>query len=307
METESPSLYALSKDKPYVLPEPELLWPEGLPGVDGLPDPVVVERGQTVYNQGMSRIFRPQLIPFLPPEENRTGHAVVVCPGGGYVGNAFDKEGIEVARMLNQNGIAAFVLFYRDAASPSGEKGVWPEGPLSDALRAIRMVRKRVVSCGFSPDKIGIMGFSSGGHLALTASTLYDSVKEEDPEWAAISARPDFTVAIYPVCSFISEKQHRGSVLRLLGGEATMEQLLRFSPERNVTPQTPPAFLLHGQSDSGVPCENTLFYFQALLAQKVSAELHIFPNIGHGFGMMLHDTTSDYWENLLVNWIRHLS
>ena len=303
----TPSLYALSLDKPHALPEPEFLWPEGLPGVDGLPAPLTLERGETVYNLSVFQIFRPQMYTFLPPEEKRTGQAVIVCPGGGYAGNAFDKEGVEVARMLNQNGIAAFVLNYRDAASPTGEKGIWPEGPLSDALRAIRMVRKRAASCGISPDKIGIMGFSSGGHLALTASTLYDSVKEENPEWAAISARPDFTVAIYPVCSFISEKQHRGSVLRLLGGEPSMEQLLRFSPERNVTSQTPPAFLLHAQDDPGVPCENSLLYFQALLAQKVPAELHIFPNGGHGFGMMLHGSTTDYWEHLLVNWIQHLS
>ena len=297
------SPYALKKGAEDTLPKPELLWPEGLPGIPAdTPSNRWVNRSETHLDRGCSIIFRPELYAFLPEKEKRNGQAIIVCPGGGYTGTAFDKEGCDVARLLNANGICAFVLNYRDAAGPDGSFGFWPEGPLSDALRAIRTVRRRAETLGINPGKIGIMGFSSGGHLALTASTLYADVKEDDPEWAAVSARPDMTVAIYPVCSFISEKQHRGSVLRLLG-TAGIDQLIRFSPERNVTSETPPAFLLHAADDAAVPVDNSIFYFQALRAKGIDAECHIFQNGGHGFGMNRHGMTKDGWETLLISWL----
>ena len=299
------SKYALPTSKPYVLPTPVYLWPNGL-GLDDVPEQQWTNRDENFYNHWVDKIFKPALYPFIAEEEKRTGQAVVVCPGGGYAGTAFDKEGVEIARLLNENGISAFVLNYRDAAAPSGDFGIWPEGPLSDALRSIRYVRRNAESFGIDGNKIGIMGFSSGGHVALTASTLYGSYEEKDAEWAAIDARPDFTIAIYPVCSFISEKQHRGSVLRLLGGFPTMETLLRFSPERNVNENTPQAFLVHTLEDSGVPYQNSLLYFQALADRKIPVEMHLFPHGQHGYGMLKFGNTTDGWENLLVNWLKHL-
>ena len=301
------SKYALKLGDPSFFPERRYIWPEGVPGAEkaSKAPEEVLSRSDVYYHRNIFHITKPAIFPFLAPQETATGRAVLVCPGGGYLHSSIDHEGFELARYFNAMGISAFVLNYRDPAADD-KMGVFPEGPLSDALRAMRLIRASAKEYRINPNDLGIMGFSSGGHLCCTASTLYDTLADPDPKLNQISARPDFSIPIYPVVTFLQDFQHRGSVLRLLGGESTMAQLIRFSLERQVTSKTPPTFLVHAEDDSVVPCFNSIAYYQALVRAGVSAELHVFPKGGHGYGMRTLDETIDIWPILLKNWLKHL-
>jgi acetyl esterase/lipase len=250
-------------------------------------------------------VRKPDLAVFLPSKKNATGQAVVVCPGGGYRVLAYDWEGSDIARWLNSKGIAAFVLKYR---LPGSKSNIIPHlSPLMDAQRAMRLVRSNAGKWNVDPGKIGIMGFSAGGHLASTLSTHFDpgNPSSSDPV-ERVSCRPDFSVLVYPVISFTGECAHSGSRSALLG-EAPDEELVRYySNELQVTGQTPPAILIHSNDDTGVPVENSILYFEALRANQVPAELHIYPYGGHGYSLAIGKGHLATWPDRVIDWIRYL-
>ncbi len=243
----------------------------------------------------VSKVVTPTLTAFLPSKPN--GTAVIICPGGGYSILAFDKEGTLVAKRFNEIGITAFVLKYRLPSDLIMEDKSM--GPLQDALQAIYLIRKNASVWNVDPAKIGIMGFSAGGHLAASLSVHYNDLKIQNQE--NMSLRPDFSVLIYPVINFGSFA-HKGSVTRLLGETPSEAQIKYFSSELNINAQTPPTFLVHANNDTTVPVKNSLAYDEALAKNKVNAEMHIYQAGGHGFGMY-NKTTKDDWFESLKNWM----
>ncbi|MEZ4686425.1 MAG: alpha/beta hydrolase [Bacteroidia bacterium] len=226
----------------------------------------------------------PTLTAWLPEHPN--GQAVVVCPGGGYSGVSITKEGIQVAKSLLEDSITVFVLKYR---TPQDKFQVNKSiAPLQDAQQAIRHVRSNAATYKLDPSRIGIMGFSAGGHLAATAATQFQRMADSHVT-DSTSVRPDFVVLIYPVISMTDSLTHQGSQHNLLGKEASDIEKLAFSAENNVSAQSPPAFLVHAADDGAVPVGNSLAYYQACLEQSVEAEMHLYPKGGHGFGMNNRD------------------
>lgn len=263
-------------------PPIELLWPEGAPGAVGSED-----------------ADRPALFLYLPPEDRATGAAVVVCPGGGYRTLAMDHEGDQIGRWLNSFGVAAFVLRYRHA--PRYRQ----PAPLEDAQRAIRTVRARAREWRVSPDRIGIWGFSAGGHLASTAATKFDDGNSaaSDPI-DRLSSRPDFLILCYPVITFSAEQAHRGSMRNLLGDNPDPKLIESYSSEKQVTSRTPPTFLFHTNEDKGVPAENSVLFYLALRRAGVPAEMHIFERGPHGVGLAPLDLALSAWPARLADWLR---
>jgi acetyl esterase/lipase len=241
---------------------------------------------------------RPTLTAYLPGRD-AVPTGIIVCPGGGYGALADNHEGRQVANWLNSMGIAAFVLKYR--LGPRYHHPV----ELGDAQRAIRLVRANAKEYGLSPDRIGIMGFSAGGHLVSSAGTHFDAGKPDAAD--AIdkqSSRPDFLILGYPVISFTTEYTHKGSMKNLLGENPDPKLVESLSSELQVTPQTPPAFLFHTNADTVVPSENSVLFYLALRKNKVPAEMHIFENGPHGVGLAMRDPALSKWPELLANWMR---
>lgn len=249
--------------------------------------------------QSTSLVTIPTLSIFLPKDSKPNEAAVLIFPGGGYQHLAIDKEGTKVAQWLNTLGIAAFVVKYR---LPSDKimknKNI---GPLQDAQEAMRYVRQNAAKYNIDANKIGIMGFSAGGHLASTLATHFDDKVYETS--SKTSARPDFSLLIYPVISMVNEVTHKGSQTSLLGNSPSQEVLDNFSSEKRVTAQTPPAFLVHATDDTVVLPENSINYYLALKKNAVPAELHIYEKGGHGFGLGVKDT-SKFWTRDCEEWLR---
>ncbi len=263
----------------------ELLWPAGAPGA----------KGEAVGD-------KPSLTIYLPEKDKATGVGVVICPGGAYGHLALDHEGQQVGKWLNSVGVAGFVLQYRHHGSGAG---YGHPVPLQDAQRAIRTLRSRAKEWGLDPNRIGIIGFSAGGHLASTASTHFnDVVYEAKDEIDKASCRPDFAVLIYPVITMLPPYTHKGSVQNLLGANPDKELLEKLSNDTQVTPQTPPTFLASTWEDTGVPPENTIQYYLALRKAKVPAEMHIFEKGGHGMGLGRGGLAFSNWPQLCVEWFR---
>lgn len=267
--------------------------PHEIPG----PDEEQAERQGDIVR--IKNIRKPTLTAYLPPKEKATGTAVVICPGGGYAIVAAEHEGHAVARKFTEQGIAAFVLKYR---LPDPKTSTLPEvAPLEDAQQALRLVRENAQDWNITPGKVGIMGFSAGGHVASTAGTHFQKAYIEKPK--AVSLRPDFMLLIYPVISADKAIAHQGSFTNLLGKGASSEKLEEFSNEKQVSPQTPPTFLVHAADDKGVPVQNSIAFYEALLAHQVPAELHVYQNGGHGFGLQ-NPTTPDVWFERCLNWLK---
>lgn len=262
-------------------PEPELLWPQGAPGALGAED-----------------ADRPALTAYLPARRN--GQAIVVCPGGGYGGLAMDHEGLQIARWLNSQGIAAFVLKYR-----LGPRYRHP-APLQDAQRALRLVRARATTLGVDPQRLGIWGFSAGGHLAATAATHFDRGQPGAGDPAErVSCRPDFAILAYPVMTLTEEAYvHKGSRRNLLGDSPDAALLELLSNEKQVTAETPPTFLFHTDEDRGVPPENSVLFYLALRKAGVPAEMHIYERGPHGVGLAPLDYALSSWPARLAGWLR---
>ena len=225
---------------------------------------------------------------------------MVVCPGGGYGGLAMSYEGIELGEWFNSFGVAAFVLKYRHKGT-----GYQHPAPLDDAQRAIRTVRARAAEWRVDPARIGILGFSAGGHLATTAATHFDKGKPEasDPI-ERVSSRPDFLIACYPVVSFTTPYAHQGSKRNLLGDNPDPKLVELLSNELQVTSETPPTFLFHTNEDKGVPAENSVLFYLALRKAKVPAELHVFEKGRHGLGLAKTAPGASAWPALCIEWMR---
>lgn len=246
----------------------------------------------------ISKVTRPTLTVFLPPKDRATGTAILVCPGGGYGIVAAGHEGTDIAKRLNEDGITAFVLKYR---IPNDQTMIDKEiGPLQDAQRAIQLIRLHAAQWGVKPGRLGIMGFSAGGHLASTAGTHFNKAYVENHSNANL--RPDFMVLLYPVISFSDSTGHRGSRDNLIGKTPSMAKIREYSNELQVSPQTPPAFLVHAGDDNVVKVQNSIDFYEALQRNGVPAELHIYPKGGHGFGLD-NPTTKDQWMDRLLNWL----
>ena len=227
------------------------------------------------------------------------GTAVIIAPGGGYSGLSMSYEGRQEANWFNAMGVSAFVLKYR--LGPRYHHPI----ELGDAQRAIRTVRARARDFGVATDRIGMMGFSAGGHLTSTAGTHFDDGNPAAPDPIdRVSSRPDFLILCYPVISFDPAITHAGSVRNLLGANPDPQLIEDLSNDLRVTPQTPPTFLFHTANDPAVPVENSVRFFLALRKAKVPAEMHIFENGPHGVGMALGDPSLSQWTPLLLNWLR---
>lgn len=245
----------------------------------------------------ISSVIAPTLTKFTPAKPN--GISVIICPGGGYGRLAIDHEGVEVAKAFNEIGVTAFVLKYR---LPNDTIMVdKTNGPLQDAQQAIRTVRKQAAAWGLNPNKIGIMGFSAGGHLAATAATHFTLIADPVMNDAG-SVRPDFAILLYAVISFDDSIAHKGSKTNLVGKNPTPELAKLYSNELQVTKNTPPSFLVHAGDDGAVPVENSIRYYQACIKNKVPVEMHLYPKGGHGFGLN-NKTTIDKWFDRLTNWM----
>lgn len=246
----------------------------------------------------------PHIFPYIPVPDKATKAAVVICPGGGYGHLAMDHEGHQIGRWFSEHGIAAFVLRYRLPVD-----GYRHPIPLLDAQQAIRKIRSESSKWGVSPDKIGILGFSAGGHLASSVGTHFlqpVALKDQPAHTLSISCRPDFQVLIYPVISMQKGISHGGSRKNLLGDSPSEELVDLMSNEKQVTAQTPSAFLVHANDDTGVVPENSLAFYSALRQANVPAELHIFLKGGHGFGMRPNTGPAADWPRLCVEWLKKL-
>jgi acetyl esterase/lipase len=247
----------------------------------------------------ISHVCIPTLSVFLPPKEKASGTAVIICPGGGYARLAASHEGFDVARALNEWGVAAFVLKYR---LPDDSTMIRKEtGPLQDAQRAIQIVREQAKKWHINPNYIGIMGFSAGGHLASTAGTHFNAPVIENSRHTSL--RPDFMILLYPVISFTDSLAHMGSRINLIGKNAPEEKIRYYSSELQATPQTPPAFIVHAKDDGAVKVQNSIHFYEALQKNKVPAMLHLYEKGGHGFGM-INKTSPDRWMDWLKDWMR---
>jgi acetyl esterase/lipase len=259
-----------------------LLWPDGAPGA-----------------LGTGPEDRPKLTLYRAPADKASGAAVVVCPGGGYRNLASDHEGKQVAAWLNTLGVSAFVLQYR-----VGPRYRHP-APAVDARRAMRLVRARASEWAVDPSRVGIIGFSAGGHLASTTGTHFDYGNPDatDPV-DRMGSRPDFMILAYPVISLGASFAHAGSRQSLLGDEPDPKLVEELSSELHVTSRTPPTFLFHTSEDASVPVDNSLAFYKALKDARVPAELHVFPKGPHGVGLAPHDPVLSQWPKLCAAWLQ---
>jgi len=240
----------------------------------------------------------PTLQAFLPEPEKATGQAVVIIPGGGYSVIVYGGEGVSTAQKLAANGIAAFVLKYR---LPRDETMVDKTiGPLQDAQQAIKLVRENAEAWGVDPGKVGIMGFSAGGHLASTEATHYETPLIENA--AGTSLRPDFQILVYPVISMQDELTHADSRRQLLGENPSAADIELYSNELQITADSPPAYIIHAGDDTTVDVDNSIAYFQQLRKRGIPTELHIYPKGGHGFVFR-----QEGWVEALLSWMKTLN
>ena len=280
------------------------LWPKGPPGAPAkLPVETVTERSKDLSfnDRYVFGISRPRMAVFRPEKPN--GASVLITPGGGYNWVVIDKEGYEMARLLAGRGITAFVLFYR---LPHEGWAAGPDTPLSDAQRAIRLIRHRAIAYGLDPSRVCAMGFSAGGHLCADLLTRFGAQVYKPVDAAdRLSARPDLAAPIYPVVSMSLPTAHAGSRKNLIGETASPERERAHSPHLNVPANAPPTFLVHAEDDAAVVVENSLLLRAALLAQKVPVETHLFADGGHGFGLRLsRGKTVEGWHELFLAWAR---
>ena len=299
------SLPGIGDDLAHDPPQPlEIidLWPGGAPGMPEPPPEEVIEERSTDPerpDRSVDGIVRPRMVVFRPRVPN--GAAVMITPGGAYRRVVVDKEGYEMGYWLAERGITAFALYYR----LPGEG--WAAGPnvaLSDAQRAMRLIRSRSGDFGVDPERVAAMGFSAGGHLCADLATrfaanTYDPVDSAD----TLSARPALAAPIYPVISMTAPTAHAMSRELLIGKDAGPELEKAHSPQNNVTPDTPPCFLCHAEDDAGVPVENTLMFRAALVAQGIPVETHLFAQGGHGFGLRnTFGKPVSAWPELFLAW-----
>lgn len=270
----------------YLLP----LWTEGVPNAQPTEQEEVIKSAEIVR---ISHVQNPTIEVYLPVKRNATGQAVIICPGGGYSSLSYDWEGVDVAKMLNAHGIAGIVLKYR---LPDDDSNIEPhKSPLMDAEQAIKLVRTNAEKWNIKSNKVGIMGFSAGGHLASTLGTHFDE-----------NTRPDFMALIYPVISMKNGITHQGSRKNLIGEQPSDELIDYYSNELQITTNTPPTFLVHSSDDPAVVVANSIRFYENLIKQNVPAEMHIYPTGGHGYGLGLGKGYLSTWPERLIDWIQNM-
>jgi len=264
---------------------PEIkLWKDGAPGAKG---DSIADIPAVYYYSGDKNISK----------------AVVICPGGGYNHLSLEKEGFRLAKWFNSIGYHAFVLRYRHNNKGSGYN--YP-APFLDALRAMRYARFYMKNLGYDSAKVGIMGFSAGGHLASSVSTHFDIGKNDAlDEIERFSSRPDFSILIYPVITLTDSFMHKGSRKNFIGIKGDTALAYTFSNDKHVTKDTPPTFIVHAMDDKAVPVQNSLVYYDALLQNRVKSEMHLLPEGGHGFGMSVNKPSIGRWVNYLKDWLMY--
>jgi acetyl esterase/lipase len=269
------------------------VWPNGAPNDNGMTEPEEKYDGIRVRN-----VSEAEMYVYLPEAAKNSGAAVVICPGGGYSIEAMDHEGHDIAAFLKEKGVAGIVLKYR---LPYGHHEI----PSCDARQAIRMVRANAKEWGIDPEKIGIAGSSAGGHLASTVGTVFDKGNKEstDPVEQQ-SCRPDFMLLLYPVITFDEEYGHMGSRENLIGKGHDKALIHKYSNELNVSAATPPTFLVLADDDKAVPTYNSIAFYSALKKYNVPAEMHIFQQGGHGFGIRKNNQPADEWPELFYTWLK---
>lgn len=269
------------------------LWPEGVPGLkpDGGPE-------RPLEGGRLANVHRPTLTVFAPPAGRANGTAVIICPGGAYMQLSSRREGAVPAQWLNSLGVTALVLKYRmrEYGHPA---------PLRDVLRAVRLVRSRAGEFGVRPDRIGVLGFSAGGHLAASSGTLFDAPEgRTGAPLDSVSGRPDFLLLIYPVISLDLPYAHVGSRVSLLGPNPSPDLVRHLSLEHQVSKATPPAFLVQTEEDKTVPMENSIRFYEALRRAGVPAELHLYAKGPHGFGLDPGYGPASEWPKRAEAWMR---
>jgi acetyl esterase/lipase len=274
------------------------LWKNEIPGAIESKDYKETEVLKGGMVEFYSKVSTPTLSVFKPEKPN--GTAVVICPGGGYANLYMIGEGYKIAKWLNSLGITAFILKYR---LPSNEimkdKTI---GPLQDAQESIRYIKRNATKWEINPKKVGVMGFSAGGHLASTLSTHYNDIVYKATD--TISAKPSFSVLVYPVISMDEKLTHKGSRNNLLGTEPSLELIEKYSNEKQVDAATPATFIVHAFDDKSVIVENTIQYFLALRKNNVPSEIHLYQTGKHGFGMGRPGTTSQNWTKECEEWFK---
>jgi acetyl esterase/lipase len=260
-----------------------LLYPNGAAESNG-----ITEEEQFLRKDFMVKISEPRMYAYIASEDNNSGTAVLICPGGGYTGVSVIKEGEEIAQWYNKIGVSAFVLYYR---MPNGIHNI----PLKDAQTAMEIIYKRSKEWNINRKSIGVMGFSAGGHLASTVGTHFTNKMN----------RPAFMVLAYPVISMQAEVTHKGSRSNLLGKTPDEALLQLYSNELQVNKKTPPAFIFHAEDDKTVPIMNSRLFAGALKSNKAPFELYTFPAGGHGFGMRPTNPEADKWPAMLENWMKN--
>lgn len=251
------------------------------------------------------KVDKPSISVFLPSLKNRSKEAVIICPGGGYNILAYDWEGTDIAKWLNSNGITAIVLKYRLPHTKNNIEGRL--SPFLDLQRAVRLVRFHADEWGIDTNKIGVMGFSAGGHLASTLGTHFNENFFTSDSIDKLNCKPNFLVLMYPVITFQEPLLHSGSRHFLIGDNIDTTLINYYTNHLHVTKKTPPTFLVHCADDKSVPVENSLIFYQKLRDNDVKAEMHIYPEGGHGFSLAIGNEYLGSWKDRCIDWIKKIT
>lgn len=275
------------------------LWEKGtMPNSKGLKLKMIEEKEGRI-----TQIQEPELFGFLPAKEERKQMAVIIIPGGGYHHLTYDLGGYSYAKWLNTLGISAFVLNYRLPTSPDLKQR--EIGPLQDIQAAIKYIRKNAAQYGISPNQIGVLGTSAGGHLAAMVSNISTDYTELKGGWQNFSTIPDFAILVSPVID-LGEFAHKGSRENLLGKDASEDKIKEYSMQNRVTNKTPPTILFHAQNDPAVPVVNSILYYEAMITNKVKGAIFIFPKGEHNIGISNKTDLTDNWKKLCTDWLKQL-
>jgi len=278
------------------------LWEKNIPNQNEIKVNEIIDTTNAIR---IKDIINPTIEVFLPSKGMMTGEAVIICPGGGYAYVVYDKEGSDIAKMLNAQGIAGIVLKYRLPRTENNIKGRF--SPFLDAQRAVRLTRFHAKDWGIDSNKVGIMGFSAGGHVASTLGTHYEDNFFVTDEIDSISCKPDFMVLVYPVITFKEPFLHLGSRTNLIGDNPDTSLINYYSNELHVNENTPPTFLVQASDDHGVPVENSIMFYDSLIKHNVTCELHCFQEGGHGFGLAIGNERLEKWMDLCTSWIKKIT
>ena len=276
------------------------VWPKGeMPNSKCLQLKIIEEKEGRI-----TQIQEAELFAFLPAKEERKQLAIIIIPGGGYRHLTYDLGGYSYAKWLNTLGISAFVLNYRLPTSPDLKQR--EIGPLQDIQAAIKLIRKNATQYGISPDQIGVLGTSAGGHLAAMVSNISTDYTELNGDWENFSTVPNFAILVSPVID-LGEFAHKGSRDNLLGENASSEKIKEYSMQNRVTDKTPPTILFHAQNDNAVPVINSILYYEAMIKNKVKGAMFIFPEGEHNIGISNKTELTDNWKKICADWLRNMS